>query len=382
MLSRSGVIYIYKEPSLNEATGVMPIQPQKADLPSQRIEIVPAVKKVPELPSVHPLKPVLPVQRTLNRFPPLPPVKRPFSPRKPTFFGPPAVKTIPQRPAFPFDGHVTVEIETKENVPVKDVKAEPVVSVQPKPEPQEIIPVVPKTLPIRETPVGIQPEIQPRNIQTVSDAQPKATSFSLPRVNFNVRRVIGAIMLTVAIGGVTLPILPQARLETSYATQQLERKVDMMVKPTVSLPPSVPLTFTPLIGPDGKEIVPINKDFSIIVPKIGINANIVASVDPLNSKEYTPALQKGVAHAKTSYFPDQDGAVYLFSHSTNYEWFVKDLNAIFYNLKNLDDGDYIVIFYKGKRYTYVYKSREVVAPKDTSYLLPVTGKRQLILQTC
>ncbi len=203
-----------------------------------------------------------------------------------------------------------------------------------------------------------------------------------PRKKSVIPRYAGMALIVAAIAGVTLPLIPQARLETSYASQQIEKRFDMMFRPQVTMPPSVPLNFTPMIGPDGKEIEPINKDYSIIVPKLGINASVVASVNPLNPKEYTEALKKGVAHAKTSYFPNQDGAVYLFSHSTNYEWFVKDLNAIFYNLKNLEENDLIIVFYKGKRYTYKYKSREIVPPTDTTYLLPVTGKRQLILQTC
>jgi LPXTG-site transpeptidase (sortase) family protein len=176
--------------------------------------------------------------------------------------------------------------------------------------------------------------------------------------------------------------MPQAKSETTYQLNKIAEKHAVEEKEKTPMPSAVPITFNPLVGPDGNIIEPINKDFSVIVPKLGINSPVVASVDPLNAKEYENALQQGVAHAKTSYFPDQDGAVYLFSHSTNYEWYVKDLNAIFYNLKNIADGDIIVVYYKGKRYTYRYTSRAVVSSQDMTYLLPVTGKKQLILQTC
>lgn len=196
------------------------------------------------------------------------------------------------------------------------------------------------------------------------------------------QKMIGVLMIAISIVGITFPLIPKARLETSYATQQVKKQFSQLTQPTVELPPSTPVVFTPLIGPDGQEIKPVNMDFSIVIPKIGVNATVVPSVDPLNPKEYNEALKHGVAHAKTSYFPNQDGTTYLFSHSTNYQWFVKDLNAIFYNVKNLSEGDDIVIFYKGKRYTYRYTSKQIVNPKDITYLLPVTGKRQLILQTC
>ncbi len=74
--------------------------------------------------------------------------------------------------------------------------------------------------------------------------------------------------------------------------------------------------------------------------------------------------------------------MYLFSHSTNYDWFVKDLNAVFYLLKNLTDGDLIVIYYKGRQYTYKLREKRVVKPTDVSYLIPQKGTRTLILQTC
>ena len=129
----------------------------------------------------------------------------------------------------------------------------------------------------------------------------------------------------------------------------------------------------------GNEIIPSDANFSIIVPKIGINAAVVSAVDPAN---YDEALQKGVAHASTSFFPNENGAVYLFSHSTNYEWFVKDLNAVFYLMKNLESGDLVILIYKGTRYTYTLTEKRVVSPKDVSYMAPIEGKKMLILQTC
>ncbi len=196
------------------------------------------------------------------------------------------------------------------------------------------------------------------------------------------RKILGMSMIATAVLGAIIAILPQLRFETFYAKKQIQQKITEIVEPAIPLPPAVPIVYTPLVGPDGKEIEPVSTEFSIIIPRLGINAPIIASVDPLNSKEYTPVLLQGVAHAKTSYFPNQDGATYLFAHSTNYEWFVKDLNAIFYTVKNLEHGDKIVVIYKEKRYIYEYKSRKIVQPRDTSYLLPITGKRQLILQTC
>ncbi len=195
-------------------------------------------------------------------------------------------------------------------------------------------------------------------------------------------RAAGSFLLGISLIGIATPLVPKFTLETSYLAKQTAESVKTVLEPEVPLPPSAPVIFNPLVTPEGKTITPVNTEFSIVVPKIGINSTVIAGVNPLKPAEYNKALQVGVAHASTSYLPDQAGTTYLFSHSTNYEWFVKDLNAVFYHLKNLNEGDVIVLFYKGKRYTYKYRSQQIVSPKDISYLVPQTGKKQLILQTC
>ena len=199
-------------------------------------------------------------------------------------------------------------------------------------------------------------------------------------------RKLGFGLLALALGGITAPFIPSIRLETGYALNQLNnvtmQQFNNVVNPPTPLPPAVPVLFNPLVTEDGASIDPINTDFSLIVPKVGINAPIIASVNPADPGKYLEALKKGVAHASTSFFPNEDGTVYLFSHSTNYDWFVKDLNAVFYLLKNLNENDLIVIFYQGKRYTYRLREKRIVKPTEISYLVPQSGKKTLILQTC
>ncbi|MBI5449086.1 sortase [Candidatus Gottesmanbacteria bacterium] len=199
-------------------------------------------------------------------------------------------------------------------------------------------------------------------------------------------RTAGLALVALSLGGMVGPLTPMIRMETGYAYQRVQTAVSSQLsaisQTNTPLPASVPVIFNPLIAEDGKPIDPINKDFSLIVPKVGINAPVLAGVNPSDPGEYMEALKKGIAHASTSFFPDEDGTVYLFSHSTNYDWFVKDLNAVFYLLKNLDTGDIMVVFYKGRRYTYKLTEKRVVAPSDISYLIPQPGSKRLILQTC
>jgi LPXTG-site transpeptidase (sortase) family protein len=195
-------------------------------------------------------------------------------------------------------------------------------------------------------------------------------------------RMIGIGLIALALGGITPSLTPVAALESSYyinAVKQMVRKQKEAEKP---LPAAVPLTFDPLVAPDGSDIVPLDSQFGIVIPKIGVNARVIPSVNPLKEAEYAEALKEGVAHASTSFFPNEEGVVYLFSHSTNYEWFMRDLNAIFYLLKNLEAGDLIVLVYKNTTYTYTLTEKRIVKPSETSYLQPIAGQRRLILQTC
>jgi LPXTG-site transpeptidase (sortase) family protein len=220
-------------------------------------------------------------------------------------------------------------------------------------------------------------------------------------------KTLGIGMIALALGGLTGPLTPRIRLEAKYAMLRVQRawpaqQIAAQKKLTQAIAaiqtwipagsprlasettqkPAVPAAFDPLKTPEGASIDPVNKDFSLIVPKVGINAGIIPAVNPTKPGEYLAALEKGIAHSSLSYFPDEDGTVYLFSHSTNYDWFVGDLNAVFYLLKNLEVRDTILIYYKGTAYRYEITGKQVVKPTEVSYLAPQAGAKRLILQTC
>lgn len=203
--------------------------------------------------------------------------------------------------------------------------------------------------------------------------KPRATNFALS-------------LIALSLGGLVGPWTPEIRLETGYYLNRAISAVGQYTNPAVRnakpLPPAAPVILNPLQTADGSSIDPVNTDFSLIVPSVGINAPVIERVNPQSPGNYREALEKGVAHSSLSFLPSENGTVYLFSHSTNYDWFVKDLNAIFYLLKNVESGQHIVVFYKGVRYTYRISSKKVVKPRDINYLVPRVGERKLILQTC
>ena len=138
-----------------------------------------------------------------------------------------------------------------------------------------------------------------------------------------------------------------------------------------------------LTGSTEQTIIPADTDFSITIPKIGASAKIYPNVDPGNSAEFLPVLQKGIAHAKGSVFPGFSGNVYLFAHSTDNWWNVGRYNAVFYLLKNLAAGDEIIVFFENRRHDYIVSEVMTTDSSDITHIArPQTGEEQLVLQTC
>lgn len=138
-----------------------------------------------------------------------------------------------------------------------------------------------------------------------------------------------------------------------------------------------------LTGPREQILTPIDPLFDILIPKIGANAKVFPNIDPSDSNAFLPVLQKGVAHAQGTFFPGQTGNIYLFAHSTDNFWNTGRYNAIFYLLKDLKEGDDIIIFSQNVRHNYAVKNLSIVNPSEVSFITHAqTGKEQLILQTC
>lgn len=122
--------------------------------------------------------------------------------------------------------------------------------------------------------------------------------------------------------------------------------------------------------------------FSVVIPKINASADVVPNVDAGDKLSYEKALKEGVAHAKGTYFPGHGKNIYLFSHSTNFDFNVSRYNAVFYMLRKLEPGDSVIVYFADKRYDYVVQEKLVVPASDTHYLTDETSEEVLYLQTC
>lgn len=136
------------------------------------------------------------------------------------------------------------------------------------------------------------------------------------------------------------------------------------------------------IVPSKIDLTPLNKDFSILIPKINAVSPIIKNVDPYNKDIFLNSLQKGVAHAKGTVAPNQNGNVYLFAHSTDAFYNVNQYNAIFYLIGKLEKDDEIKIYYEDKEYLYKVIDKKVVSADDVKYLTDKTNEKILTLQTC
>lgn len=130
------------------------------------------------------------------------------------------------------------------------------------------------------------------------------------------------------------------------------------------------------------DLSPKDTQFGIVVPKIKANSKVIVNVDPGNKTEYMAALRTGVAHAKGTDFPGGKDNIYLFAHSTDFDFNVFSFNAIFYLLHNLEAGDEVTLYYLGRRYNYYVYDKKIVYGSDVEYLTKKYGESVLTLQTC
>jgi len=189
-------------------------------------------------------------------------------------------------------------------------------------------------------------------------------------INFINLKFLGIGLLLGAFLLIILYFLPILFLETKYHFQ----------KPSPSLPTHS--LFGELLWLDKKGIIsPSSWEFSLLIPKIALNAKVIPEVDASQETAYKKALKQGVAHAKGSSFPNEDGFVYIFGHSTDFLWNVKTYNALFYLLGKLEPGDEVDLFYQGKHFSYLVSQKKVLDASDLS-LLENGKEKQLILSTC
>lgn len=217
-------------------------------------------------------------------------------------------------------------------------------------------------------------------------------------IKFIILRTVGNFLVLFAVYGILATFGPALYYEANYrilaargVTFTIEEPQARAQDEPLAIPTSSPSqaqgidNFADvLIGAREQVLTAPDPDFSIVIPKIGAAAKVIANVDPSNEEEYQKVLLEGVAHAKGTVFPGIRGNTYLFAHSTDSFWDVGRYNAVFYLLKDLAIGDEVTIFYQGIRHDYVITESKIVGPNDVSPIIDAQkkGEETLILQTC
>lgn len=129
-------------------------------------------------------------------------------------------------------------------------------------------------------------------------------------------------------------------------------------------------------------IKPVSFDFSLVIPRIGVNVLVFPEVDSQNEAHYGPVLEKGVAHARGSSLPSGPGPVFIFGHSTNTFTNIGRYHAVFYLLSKLETGDEIYLFYQNRQYRYLVTAQKIVSTDGVTPAFAALSGPQLVLQTC
>lgn len=190
------------------------------------------------------------------------------------------------------------------------------------------------------------------------------------------RHLIGNLLI---VGGVLLlsftffPVLLQ---EGKYQTSKFKpQEYQVLESPQQA-------TQTPTLVSQKKIITPISFEFSLVVPKIGVNAQVFPNIDSGNEKEYLPVLKKGVAHAKGSRLPNERGVVFIFAHSTDSFLNLPHYNAVFFLLNKLQAGDEVFLFYQNQKYQYQVTEKKIIDPEMVGPEVKSILGNALVLQTC
>jgi LPXTG-site transpeptidase (sortase) family protein len=211
------------------------------------------------------------------------------------------------------------------------------------------------------------------------------------KIQFLVFRSVGNFLLLLSLYGVIVtfgPVLSQefrVRVEKAKGIKYVVKSQSEITKPDLpQIQLGTPGALSALL--DTKKVhimIPIDTQFSILIPKIAASARVIANVDPANEEEFRRVLLQGVAHAKGTVFPGINGNTYLFAHSTDNWWNVGRYNAVFYLLKDLSIDDSVVVFFENRRYNYKVTEKYIADPSEVTLLEENRGsEQQLVLQTC
>lgn len=139
----------------------------------------------------------------------------------------------------------------------------------------------------------------------------------------------------------------------------------------------------------------VSSEPRVIIPKLNIEAPVVYDVQFIAPGEteddfenrIQESLEGGVVHYPTSQKPGEAGQGFnsntvIVGHSSNNIFSRGDYKFAFMQLRELVDGDIIMLNYEGKQYVYKVYEKKVVKPTEVSILGAASRPNSVTLITC
>ncbi len=172
-------------------------------------------------------------------------------------------------------------------------------------------------------------------------------------------KLLGLSLLVIFIVALAKQFSPAIQQEIAYKT----RKVETFTKSEI------------------REIIPVDKEFGIVIPKIEANTSVVKDIDPYDELAYQQAFSVGVAHVKDTSLPGKNGNIFLFSHNSTDSFKSSKFNQTFYLLNKMEPGDEIDIYYEKKKYKYLVTEKKIVPRSNVEYFSDDKAAETLTLMT-
>lgn len=124
------------------------------------------------------------------------------------------------------------------------------------------------------------------------------------------------------------------------------QKIDAYLTP--ASPAGGPSYF--VVAPQGEDETVQIEEAKLTIPKIGVEATIIF-VESTNPSDFLQPLKNGVAHYPSA-LPGQKGASIILGHSAPPGWLGSFYDGVFSKLKELEQGDRILVSLNGGVYVY------------------------------
>ncbi|MDD5144747.1 MAG: class E sortase [Candidatus Pacebacteria bacterium] len=136
--------------------------------------------------------------------------------------------------------------------------------------------------------------------------------------------------------------------------------------------------------PEIEEEVILEKEGSIKIPKIGIEAPIIFFDNPdENETILHKSLNKGVIHYPKSVLPGRVGQTIILGHSAPPGWPKIKFDWVFSKLNDLAEGDEILIIFNEKEYKYIFSQKFIInRGEEPAKNELVDSKNILLLISC